>query len=166
MKYCTYEFKEATNLGKCYLLPKIHKRLENVPGKPIISNCEAPTEKASAFLDFHLKSIMQNGASYIKDSNDFTSKIKKIDIPNDALLVTADIVGLYLSIPHEAGLCALREALDKRTRKEIPTENLIKMAEFVLKNKFFEFDTNVYQQTSSTAIGTKFAPIGTKRAFL
>ena len=32
------------------------------------------------------------------------------------------------------------------------------MAEFVLKNNFFEFDTNVYQQMSGTAIWTKFAP--------
>ena len=74
---------------------------------------------------------MQNGASYIKDSNDFKSKIKNIDIPNDALLVTADVVGLYHSIPHEAGLNALRVALYKRTCKEIPIENLIKMAEFI-----------------------------------
>ena len=131
-------------MGKLYLLPKIHKRLENVPGRPVISNCGAPTEKASEFLDFHLKSVMQNGASYIKDSNDFKNKIKNIDIPNDALLVTADVVGLYPSIPHEAGLNALREVLDKRKCKDIPTENLIKMAEFVLKNNFFEFDRNVY----------------------
>ena len=101
---------------------------------------------------------MQNGASCIKDSNDFKSKIKNIDIPNDALLVTADVVGLYPSIPHEAGLSALREALDKGTRKEIPTENLIKIAEFVLKNNFFEFDTNVHEQISGIAIGAKFAP--------
>ena len=86
---------------------------------------------------------MQNGTSYIKNSNDFKSKIKNIDIPNDDLLVTADVVGLYPSIPHEAGLSAIREALDKRTRKKIPTENLIKMAEFVLKNNFFEIETNV-----------------------
>ena len=102
---------------------------------------------------------MENRDSYIKDSNDFKSKIKNIDILNDALLVTADVVGLYPSIPHEACLSALREALDKRTRKEMPTENLIKMAEFVLKNNFSEFDTNLYQQISGTAIGTKFAPI-------
>ena len=99
-------------MGKFYLLAKIQKSSENVPGRPTISNCGAPTEKASEFLDFHLKSIMQNGASYIKDSNDFKSKIKNIDIPNDALLVTADVVGLYPSIPHEAGLSALKEVLD------------------------------------------------------
>ena len=38
----------------------------------------------------------------------------------------------------------------------MPTENLIKMAEFVLKNNFFEFDANVYQQIPGTAIGKKF----------
>ena len=32
------------------------------------------------------------------------------------------------------------------------------MAEFVLKNNYFEFDRSVYQQVSGTAIGTKFAP--------
>ena len=105
-------------MGKFYLLPKIHKHLENVPGIPIISNCGATTEKASEFLNFHIKSIMQNGASYIKDSNDFKSKIKNIYIPNDALLVTGDVVRLYPSIPHEAGLSALRESMDKKIVKK------------------------------------------------
>ena len=89
--------------------------------KTIISNCGAPAEKTSEFLNFHLKSIMQNGTSYIKGSNDFKSKIENIDVPNDALLVTADVVGLYPNIPHETGLSALKETLDKRTLKEIPT---------------------------------------------
>ena len=53
----------ACNLGNLYLLPKIHKRLSNVPGRPVISNCGTPTEKVSEFLDHHLKPIMQNGLS-------------------------------------------------------------------------------------------------------
>ena len=73
-------------------------------------------------------------------------------------MLTVDVVGLYPSIPHMADLSALGESLGKRTRKEMPTENLIKMAEFVSKNNFFEFDTIVYQQISGTAIGAKFAP--------
>ena len=102
-------------------------------------------QKASEFLDFHLKRVMQNGASYIKDSNDFMNKVKNIDILNDALLVTADVVGLYPSILYEVGLRALGNALENRNYKEIPTENLIKMAEFFLKNDYFEFDSSVFQ---------------------
>ena len=65
---------------------------------------------------------------------------------------------LYLSISHEAGLTALKEALDKQDKKCIPTEDLVKMAEFVLKKNFFEFNSEFKQQVSGTANGTKFAP--------
>lgn len=52
MKYFSYDFKKVTNLGKLYLLPKIHKRLSNVPGRPVISNCGTPTEKVSGVFGF------------------------------------------------------------------------------------------------------------------
>ena len=155
MHVCMHVHKKATNLGKMYLLPKIHKRLYDVPGRPVISNCGTPTEKASEFLDNQLKEVMQNGWSYIKDSNDF-KHLK--NIPDNALLVTSDVVGLYPSIPHEAGLRALKEVLDRREEKKISTEDLVKMAEFVLKNNYFEFNGQVKHQISGTAIGTKFAP--------
>ena len=101
---------------------------------------------------------MQSGASYIKDSNNFINKVKNIDIPNDALLVTADVVGLYPSIPHEVGVKALRNTLENRNYQERTTKNLIKKAEFVFKNNYFEFNSSVFQQISSTAKGIKFAP--------
>ena len=41
-----------------YFLPQIHKRLHDVPGCPVISNCGKPMEKASEFLDHHLKPLM------------------------------------------------------------------------------------------------------------
>ena len=54
---------------------------------------------------------MQEGWSYIKDSGDFIKKLKNIDnIPQDTTMVTADVVGLYPSIPHHAGLEALKNA--------------------------------------------------------
>ena len=61
-----------------YLLPKIHKRLHNVPGSPVI-------------------------------------------------VVTADVVGLYPSIPPDESLEVLRKQF-----------NAVKMAEFFLKNNQFE----------------------------
>ena len=51
MKCFTYKYKKACNLGKLYLLARNHKRLFNVPGRPVISNCGTPTEKDSEFLD-------------------------------------------------------------------------------------------------------------------
>ena len=121
LTYFTYDYKKTTNfvyqsLNFRYLnlLPKIHKRLFDVPGRPVTSNCGARTEECSVFLDHHLKKVMQKGWSYIKDTGDFIKKINNLDsIPENAILVTADVVGLYPSIPHKVGLRTLREALDK-----------------------------------------------------
>ena len=135
LKYFTIEHEKAISFGKMYLFPKIHKRLYDVPGRAVISSCGTPTEKASKFLDNQLKEVMQNGWCYIKGSSDFIKKIKHLkNIPDNTLLVTAYVVGLYPSIAYEAGLRALKEVLDRREEKTISTEDLVKMAELVLKN--------------------------------
>ena len=159
MEYFVYDYKNASNLRKLYFLPKIHKRLSNIPGQPVISNCETPAKKASKFLDYHLKPVMQRSWSYMKDTGDFIEKIKRIsNLPDGTILVTADVVGLYLSISHELGLKALEEALEKRESIQISTVDLVKMAKFVLQNNYFEFNGETKQQISVTAIGTKFPP--------
>ena len=136
--YFSYEFKKSCNLGKLYLLPKINKSIKNVSGRPVISNCGTPTDKVSEFLDHDFKPKVQGGKSYMKDSGHFLENMKTLRcIPDNALLVTADVVRLYPSIPHQASLTSLKEALDKRLLKQIPADNLIKIAEFVLSNNFF-----------------------------
>ena len=92
-------------------------------------------------------------------SGDFLKKIKNLgSLPENSILVTANAVGLYPSTSHEAGLQALKEALENRHHKQIPTDKLVKMAQFVLQNNFFEFISDVFQQISGTAVGTRFAP--------
>ena len=53
------------------------------------------------------------------------------DVPQDALLVMADVVGSYPSIPHEAGLKALKEALNKRENSNIATNDLKKNSKYL-----------------------------------
>ena len=68
------------------------------------------------------------------------------------------MVGLYPNIPHDEGLAAIRNALDERQEKTISTDSLVELAELVLKNNIFEFNSRVYKQKQGTAIGTKMAP--------
>ena len=118
-----------------------------------------PTEKVSEFLDHQLQPIMKQGNSYVKDTGDFPEKLRAIgEIPKGAILVTADVVRLYASIPHNEGLKVLRNQYDKSIDKTVTTEDIIKMAEFFLKNNSIEFNSKFHKQISGTAIGTKFAP--------
>ena len=46
-------------------------------------------------------------------------RIKTIgNIPENAVLVTADVVGLYPNVPHQTGLNAFANALEKRDLKK------------------------------------------------
>ena len=121
-KYFSYKYKKSTNLGKMYLLPKINKQLESFPGYPIIYNCGTLTEKVSEFLDYCLKPTMQSAESYIKDTSDFLRILNDLDkLPENAILVITDVIGLYSSIPHADRLEALSAKLEEREDKSIAT---------------------------------------------
>ena len=120
-----YFLVNSPKLGRFYLLPKIHKRLYNVLGRPVISNSGYYNENMSAFLEYHLKLIAQKSKSYIKDNNDFLRKLDALpSLAEDIILCKIDVVGLYLNIPHEDGLVAMRKALDAREDKTVSTDSL------------------------------------------
>ena len=125
------EYLEVTDsrLGRFYLLPKIHKGLSSVKGRPFISNCGTITEHISEHLDHHLNPLVSQSRSYVKDTNHFLSMLSKLGkIPKGALLCTVDVVGLYPSIPHGEGLEAIREALDRRENPGVATDTLVGLA--------------------------------------
>ena len=96
---------------------------------------------------------------YIKDTNDFLKKLRSLpNLPDDIILYTVDVVGLYPNIPHEQALSALRKRLDLRQEKDVTTSTLVELAEVVLRNNIFTFKEKTLKQTRGTAIGTKFAP--------
>ena len=96
----------------------------------------------------------------IKYPGNFLNKSRKLGkIPDNAILFTAEVVGLYSSIPFKVGLRALKETLDKQEQKKIPTEDFVQMTEFVLKNNFFEFNNQIKQQIFGTVVGNECAPM-------
>jgi len=87
-----YLLVNKPQLGRFYLLPKIHKRTKNVPGRPVISNNGTATENISAFLDFHLKSIVPEVTHILEDTRDFLSRINQLrTIPEGSILVLFDV---------------------------------------------------------------------------
>ena len=105
---------KGPKFARFYLLPKIHKRLHNVPGRPVISNSGYYTENISSFLDHHLQPLAQAVKSYIKDTNEFLKKLRSLPkLPDGIILCTMDVVGLYPNILYGEGLSALRKHLSK-----------------------------------------------------
>ena len=65
-------------------------------------------------LRLGIKPLVSEIPSYIKDTKHFLQVLRDLErLPTGAILVTADVVGLYPHIPHEEGLSAMRGALEK-----------------------------------------------------
>ena len=101
-----------------YTLTKIHK-LTPV-GRPIISGCDGPTERISAFVDHLIQPIAQKQASYLKDTTDFLNFIEKTRLPKNTILVSMDVTSLYTNIPQEEGITTVCEAYEEFYEKNLP----------------------------------------------
>ena len=100
-----------------YTLTKIRK-LTPV-GRPIISGCDGPTERISAFVDHLIQPIAQKQASYLKDTTDFLNFIEKTRLPKNTILVSMDVTSLYTNIPQE-GITTVCEAYKEFYEKNLP----------------------------------------------
>ena len=78
--------------------------------------------------------------------------------PLHALLVTIDVVGLHLNIPHCDGADAGREYLAQRPVCAPATEDLPKLIHLVHDINCFTFKGKHYRQTLGTAMGTHVSP--------
>ena len=116
----------------------------------------APTEKVLEFLDDVFKPVMQQNSFYIRDSSNFIKKLKKLkEVPKDAIMVTAYVVCLFPSRPDDFGLEALRRTHDDQLNKKTGTDNVVKLAELVFKNNYFEFNVKVKKKTFSNCHHTE-----------
>ena len=70
-----YFLVKDPKFARFYLLPKIRKRLHDMRGRPVISNCGYYTENISSFLDCHFQPLAQKVKSYTKDTNHFLNRL-------------------------------------------------------------------------------------------
>ena len=143
--------------GRFYTIPKIHK--QGHPGRPIVSSNSHPTERISQFVDHHLQPLVTKLPSHIKDTTHFLNKLNSVgQLPNGVLLVTLDVASLYTNIPHNDGIQACSDFLDKRVNPTIKTTRLCDLIRMILTNNTFTFNGQHYRQINGTAMGTKLAP--------
>ena len=159
--------KVDTSTVKChqmYFLPKIHKSRTKPPGRPIVSGVDGPTEKISKLVDHWLQGFVKSLPSHIKDSTHMLHILQDWNekygpFPQNTLLVTIDVVGLYSNIPHEDLKSALTHFLNNSVERKVPPANrVLELAEHVLENNVFRFDGDLFLQVFGTAMGTPLAP--------
>ena len=125
----------------------------------IISGCDGPTDRISAFADHLIQPLAQKQASYVKYTTDFLNFIEKTKLPKDTFLVSMDVTSLYTNIPQEEGITTVCETYEDfyERKPPIPTRYLREMLSLILQENSFQFNGKDYLQTHGTAMGTKLA---------
>ena len=134
-----------TQSAKNLNIPKIHK--PNRVRRPIISDCEGPTERLSFCVDKLLQPIAQQQRSYLKDTTDFINFIEKTKVSQNTILVSMDVTSLYTNIPQEEGIKTVCKAYEKfhNYKPPIPSHYLKDMLGLILKENL----SNLWKAISS-----------------
>ena len=164
-KVITEDEKEAmmpgdAGAGKFYCLYKVHKEhtAPNVPPeRPIISCSGSYTQNIGKFVDHHIKPLANTHSTYLQDTPHYLRELDELNksenIKDTDVLVTIDVCSLYTNIPQSEGIESVREALDERKEKKVPTNFIISLLQIILMFNIFEFNSDFFIQLIGTAMG-------------
>lgn len=83
-------------LNRFYGMPKIHKPTLCV--RPIVSNSSSIMQGLSKWLHYMLQPYLKTTSTYLRDSDQLLEDLRDVQLPEDTLLITFDVVSMYTSI--------------------------------------------------------------------
>ena len=79
--------------------------------KTVVSNCLSPLERVSELIYFYLFPVVRSRPTYLKDTGDTIRKVEKIQLPNDIILASFDVVSMFTSVPQDEAFRTTLETL-------------------------------------------------------
>ena len=140
--------------GKNSTLYKTHK--PNTPVILLTAGCNTAIKNLAIFVEKHCAKLTENIPTKINDSHhliDIFETLNAKGIPDNAILVSFDIVNMFPSIDNNKSAAAVKSALDSRTNLSPSTECIIKALEMCLTNNNSTFIGQSLLQTNGKAMG-------------
>ena len=146
-----------------YCLPKVHKGVHPPPGRPIVSAIGSLTYPASQLCHHFLLPVLGVIRTACSSSNTAIAQLLTMQPADGHIVLCADVVSLYPSIPTDLGVRAVKAfCLDRLAYLPfslLELEMHIEILRWVLTNNFAVFKGQIYQQIDGTAMGTPCAVV-------
>ena len=153
------ENRKELRIPPFYCIPKLHKGKKNpLPSRPIISAPSSVTYHTSCYLSNELLPIVEKLSTVCTSSRQVIRDLHSLEVPDDHIILCADVTSLYPSIPIDFGLNAVRQILLRHNSfspKRI--DFLLSLLSWVLHNNYCTFNGTIYLQIKGTAMGTPVA---------
>ena len=146
---------------KYYGLPKIHK--PDTPLWPIVSSCGSVTYGVAKELVIILKPLVGKSPHHFNRTQDFVEQVKHITLAPGECLSSYDVSALFTSVAVDPVLNIIRDLLENdhtlKERTVLAASDIILLLEFCLKNIYFSFQDQFYEQVEGAAMGSPVSPI-------
>ena len=140
--------------------PKIHK--PDTPLRPIVSSCGSVTYGVAEELAKILKPLVGKSPHHITSTQDFVEQARQIKLePGECL--SSYVSALFTSVPIDPALKVIKGSIGQghhpQGRTAIEVGDIILLMEFCLKNTYFSFQGQFYEQVEGAAMGSPVSPI-------
>lgn len=153
-KEARYLIPDSTKTPVIYYLPKIHKRLNKPPGRPIISGVDSLFSRLGEYIDQFLKPLVVKGKSYLRDRTQLINDLKTITGTDHCLLATIDVNSLYTSITQKDGLKGVEKALyEGSDLKHEQIQFILEGLELAMGSNYFWYQKEFYVQKKRSCHG-------------
>jgi len=156
---------EEPRARRFYILPKIHKNINTwpipnrmPPGRPVVSDIDSESYRASDYVDSFLKPLACKHPSYIKNSYDFIEKIKNCNITPQTYLVTGDVTSLYTNMKHDIMISSISKIFKKYPDPNRPENHILNLLKIMIQNNDFEFNSETFLQICGCPQGKIIGP--------
>lgn len=146
--------------GYFYLLIKLHKT--PISTRPVCSDCASLPHALGKWVDLQLQPIVQNQATYFKNSYALKQQLDMMTLPPNARIFTYDAVSMYTNIDTECCLSRLSTYLHSPTTlatyPHISPSTLMEALTIVMNNNRMRFGDIIAKQHKGIAMGMSPAP--------
>lgn len=152
-----YQLKiQTAQCPRIYGLPKSHK--PNLPLRPVVPNIGAPSYMLSKFMGRILQASIKSSYN-IADSFSFCLYINSVQLPEDHILVSFDVISLFTCIPRDLVISSIIERwLDIKPNTNINLDLFIEIMNFCLECSYFSYRGQYYRQLDGCAMGNPISP--------
>ena len=140
--------------GKNSTLYKTHK--PDIPVRLLTTGCGRAIQHLAIFVEKYCSPLSETLPTRIKDTEHLLTIIDQLNangLPDDAILVSFDIVNMFPSIDNQMGIDAIRDILNTRDKCSPSTQCIVEALQICLKYNNSTFDNRNLIQTNGTAMG-------------
>ena len=127
----------------------------DTPLRPIVSSCGSVTYGVAKELAKIPKPLVGKSPHHINNTQDFVEQVKHITLAPGECLSSYDVSASFTSVPVDPALNTIKDLLEKdhtlQERTVLAFSDIILLLEFCLKNTYFSFQGQFYEQVEGAA---------------